>query len=393
MAPPALPPELHSLIIRIATYSPACFDASPDARSWPELERGITTEYQTKKALTLVSSQFLSISLPYLYEVVQVRKSSSMHRLANVLDVTSFGASTSGLRSPRKVEYLFVSTWVFHDGKTEVALFSSLERVLSRCVGLQGFGFYSATPQLMKHNWMTAIPKGVRFVDWNGLIMSLDFTQIVDSISESLTSLRFSKVRVKQKSPSATLPKLTHLSVPEEYDLTVLYDWSMPSLTHLHVKILSSVTLMRVVEHFGNSLRSATLGAVVERTLLTQLATTAQNLEGCTYHFRIGMIQSWQLVRSHPSLQSIVVLVSCFIEGDNEAWLQMSAFCCHLQPLTVANFPKLRRIRFVGFHPSFIRYTKAGARLDELLDAWNLSGVEVRFLEVTDNYECFMFPL
>ncbi|TDL19191.1 hypothetical protein BD410DRAFT_447676 [Rickenella mellea] len=219
MAPPAFPPEIHSLIIRFATYTPVYFD-SPDPQYWPvdgELYSGIAADYTTKKALMLVSRQFRRMSLPYLYEVVEVHKSSNMHRLAEVLDMRSSENTSSGQQNPRKIVHLFVSVLETNDGRGKLAVFNSLGRVLTRCRSLQGFGLLDAAPYTLDTpcDWWISIPKGIRFADWHGSIMACDFAQMIDGISESLMALRISKSPYQTSSPRVSLPRLTHLSILE----------------------------------------------------------------------------------------------------------------------------------------------------------------------------------
>ncbi|TDL19192.1 hypothetical protein BD410DRAFT_830482 [Rickenella mellea] len=376
------PPELHSNIIRYATYSPVFFDISPDPRFWPvvnERYAGFAPGYETKKALMLVSHHFRYLSFPYLYEVVIVHKSSNMHLLAKVLDSKSSDSAINGLENPRKIKYLFVSVSASnHD------VFSGLWKVLPHCQGLQGFGFYAAATEWMDspQNWFNSIPKTVRVCDWQGHVGAWDFFRVVDRISESLVSLRFSKVSQYNSPPSVSLPKLSHLSMPEDHGgVKVLSNWSMPSLTHLRVNVLTSVALVRVVERAGNSLRSVILGPKVSPTSLAQIATVSQNLEEYTYHFRPGMEASWASVRSHPSLQNIVMVFRRRCTPPRSGvQSSMYTFCSHLQSLTGAHFPKLRRIGFVGFDPHSTFDAQIRARLDQLLDAWNTTGIEVEYL-------------
>ncbi|TDL19187.1 hypothetical protein BD410DRAFT_447555 [Rickenella mellea] len=242
MAPPAFPFEIHSMIIRFATHTPVFFDLSPDPQFWPvddKLSGCIAADYATKKALTRVSRQFRYLSLPILYQVVKVHKGSNMHLLADVLDVTSSRTATPR-QNPRKIEYLFVSlgTMKTSDQRVIFAVFNSLGRVLTRCGRLRGFGLYDTSPYRLSTPcyWWRAIPDGVRFVDWHGTIMACDFAQMIDRVSESLISLRFSKFLHKNTSPHVSLPKLTHLSIVEGFG-DVLENWSAQSLTHLSLNV------------------------------------------------------------------------------------------------------------------------------------------------------------
>ncbi|TDL19195.1 hypothetical protein BD410DRAFT_900387 [Rickenella mellea] len=392
MAPPAFPTEIHSMIIRFATYCPVYFDISPDPRFWPvdhelyTVYNDISTDYMTKKALTLVSHQFRYASLPYLYEVVQVHESSSMHRLADVLETTWSGVTTNDQEDPRKIQHLFVSVMRAKDEQGKYSVFKSLGRILTHCGSLRGFGLYDAVPFRVDkpHSWLMSIPKGVRFIDWKGTVMASDFPRVIGHVSESLIALRLSNLTVldNNTSPhSASLPKLTHFAMPEEHaGIGVLNDWSMPSLTHLRVNVSSSSMLERVIGRVGNSLRNAILGPRVAPELLLYIATVARNLEDCIYHFHVGMEQSWAMIRSHPSLKSIVVVFREFsAHASHNQWI-LSILCNHLQPLPEGHFPSLCRIGFVGIDPYSTFDARNRAHLDELLNAWHASGIEVKYL-------------
>ncbi|TDL19188.1 hypothetical protein BD410DRAFT_792435 [Rickenella mellea] len=88
------------------------------------------------------------------------------------------------------------------------------------------------------------------------------------------------------------------------------------------------------------------------------------------------MERSWTLVGSHPSLQSIVVVVHSFRLRATP----VITLCNHFRPLTDAYFPKLRRVGFIGLDPYEPFDTKIRTLLDGFLDPWHASGIEVKYI-------------
>ncbi|TDL15420.1 hypothetical protein BD410DRAFT_902601 [Rickenella mellea] len=203
---------------------------------------------------------------------------------------------------------------------------------------------------------------------------------MIDRISDSLIALRFTKFPHNTGNlPFVSLPKLTRLSIREGYgNIDFLDNWSMPSLTHLCVNMVMSDALMRFIERAGNSLCSVILGHRANApTLISHIPTVAPTLEEYTYHLDGNMEMSWALVGSHPSLQSILVVGDAF----GPYGYPMSTFCKHFRPLTGANFPELRRIGFIGLDPYDNSFNpNIRALVDELLDSWNESGIDVEYL-------------
>ncbi|TDL19198.1 hypothetical protein BD410DRAFT_830485 [Rickenella mellea] len=324
MASIAFPYELYSAIIHFATYSPVCFNISPP-QSWPVsyYNGAYQADYKTKKALTLVSRQFRSLSLPVLYEAVEVHKVSSIQRLADVLDTTSPGSTTRGPQNPRKIKHLC-------------------------CRHLLGFGFYSTwlhyTDRYSKpRNWLMSIPKSL-------------------------------------PPPCVSLPKLTHFSIPEDReDRDVQCNWHMPSLTHLHVNGVLNDAFAGIIKRARDSLRCLVLGYQSMSQLVPQVLNVARNLEEFTYHFCGSMNLSWKTVETHPSLQHIVVIIEVGWVRGKYSRLSTPTLCAHLQPLTKEKFPKLC-ISNGGLDIPSDSNQKSDVLLDTTVDTWSTSGIEVRFL-------------
>ncbi|TDL19163.1 hypothetical protein BD410DRAFT_792410 [Rickenella mellea] len=390
MASSVFPHELYGMIIRFATYSPVYFDVSPDPQYWPiPSENRVGVDYETKKALTAVSRQFRALSLQYLYEVIELHKTSSMQRLASILDISSSITAKNGLRNPRKIKHLFVSVLDVQDKQGKIAAFNSLRRILHHCIGLQGFGFYASVLDWVEYcsdprDWLISIPKSVRFLDWQGLTMGCNFTQMVRHLSESLVAMQFSKVQLNTSPPPfAILPHLKYLSLPEKLGGTdILYDWHMPSLSHFHSNGIIKGELGCIIERARENLQCVIVGNGVAQAWLAKLPGVARNLEEFRYHFFDEEMElSWDSVGGHPSLQHIVVVFHRPRVRGRSLSRAMSALCAHLQPLTKANFPHLRSVGFVGVNPNSRFDPETRAQLDAVMDRWNTSGIVTKFLE------------
>ncbi|TDL19186.1 hypothetical protein BD410DRAFT_447566 [Rickenella mellea] len=267
-----------------------------------------------------------------------------------------------------------------------IIVLSNLRRVFLHCQHLVGFGFYTtsldwAALGAKARNFLVSIPPGVRFLDWKGPKLGCNFSLIIKRICQSLIALRCSLVELRTPLPSVSFPKLTHFYLPVGPGVSgVLCDWQMPALTHLYVSGVMNNSVIAVIIRSRVTLRCVVREHGATPELIVQIPKVTPNLEEFTYHLRDGMELFWKSVRTHSSLQDIVVVIQHFISRGIYQAPSVSALCTHLQPLTKAHFPKLRGVTIVGLKIHSL-HTQKRAPLDAILDAWNTFGIEAKFYD------------
>ncbi|TDL15874.1 hypothetical protein BD410DRAFT_844828 [Rickenella mellea] len=363
-----LPPEIWREIVRLATYTPTCFDTSPHPDEWNPLSEEFIELYEanfrTKRALAFVSRQIHHITLGFLCDVLVIE--SLDYDPAHGVICKQLGRITPLIPFLRTTQHLLVD-FISHDYIDEIA--QSLEQILRQCHNLRGLylGFpgvgalelvdaqLSLYGIAVQTQIAMAVCPGLQFLDIRGQIWENVYTNLLNRVSSNLRSHQMSAWARNMKNEFNIAMTPHH---PEEIILPQLSSchwltnrgtnlsfskFHMSSLTYLVIGIPSPRDILsEILQSASDSISTLRLErpCAVDYDVLS-LALRAPRLQLLAYPIFRGSVAWLTNELHHDTLREVSVEYDLYHNpfGTPEEILRD-----HFHPISAARFPMLSTV-------------------------------------------------